>query len=125
GSEGRAAADRCLLNIPSAQNYLRTVFDMLDNRFDTGRPQAHLWSAPTEELWFVRSAACLESDEFSLFAQRFHRSLTQAGFGLRFPHLLTQALLEMAENVIRHSGTGGVVGYQVSAGNMNYVVADL
>jgi hypothetical protein len=124
-------ADICLTNVPTARQALREVVAMFGGEFDVARPQTHLFSAPRWELWLVRGSTCIESNEFGLFANRFQRSLAQAGFGLRFPYALSQALIEMTENVVRHSAGKnaapalGVVGFHVVNGAMNYVVADL
>jgi len=131
GGEALRNAELCLANLPLPRRILRDVFAMFGGAFEVTRSQAHLFSAPTLELWLVRSSDCIESTEFGLFANRFQRSLTQAGFGLRFPYALSQALIEMTENVVRHSAVRGafpavgVVGYHVVNNAMNYVVADL
>jgi hypothetical protein len=131
GTDECQNAERCLTNLPSAQQALRTTVAMLGGEFDNDLPQSHLFSAPTWELWLVRGPSCIESSEFSLFANRFQRSLAQSGFGLRFPYVLSQALIEMTENVVRHSAKKdaapalGLVGYHVVPGAMNYIVADL
>lgn len=131
GLEARTNAELALAQCPLARQTLRTVIAMFGGTFSIVRPQEHLFSAPVSELWLVRDSRCIESNEFGLFAHRFQRSLAQAGFGVRYPYALSQALLEMTENVVRHSGERngppalGVVGYHVTNGAMNYVVADL
>ena len=131
GASACVAAERCLARVPEAGQILRSVFTMLRGNFEATRPQAHLFSAPERELWLVRGSSSVESKEFSLFVQRFRRSLEQAGFGLRFPYALSQALTEMTENVVRHSASSGstpalgLVGFHVVREEMNYVVADL
>ncbi len=131
GASACAAAERCLTRVPEAGHLLRSVFTMLRGNFESMRPHAHLFSAPEREIWLVRSSSCIESNEFSLFVQRFRRSLEQAGFGQRFPYALSQALTEMTENVVRHSAANGgspalgLVGFHVVREEMNYVVADL
>jgi hypothetical protein len=131
GESARCHADLCLANLPTARQALRTVVAMFGGEFNWVRPQAHLFSAPSWEVWLVRDSASIESNEFSLFANRFQRSLAQAGFGLRFPYALSHAMVEMTENVVRHGAARGappafgVVGYHVVSGAMNYVVADL
>lgn len=131
GPDAHGYAEQSLAKLPIAQRAFRTVIEMFGGQFSAERPQQHLFSAPTSELWLVRDTRCIESNEFGLFAHRFQRSLTQAGFGARFPYALSQALLEMAENVVRHGGENGrtvplgVIGYHVTNGAMNYVVADL
>lgn len=113
---------------------VRRLFDeaciLFDGRCPSDRSEEALFAAPEIELWMIRSAACVESSGFQLFMQRFHRSLKGAGFGARFPHLLTQAFLEMAENIVRHSAANeetacGVVGFHVLPQQMNYIAADL
>lgn len=131
GRDARMCALRCMEKAPVVKQLLETTLAMLDGAFDRVRPQAHLFSAPELELWLVRGEACIESKEFSLFVQRFQRSLTQAGFGERFPYGLSQALIEMTANVVHHGvadGTppaAGLVGFHVVQNAMNYVVADL
>jgi len=131
GPQARASVEHCLTRLPVAQRMVRNVCSILDGDFDSHRPQTHLFSAPEWELWLVRGTACIESDEFSLYVQRFRRSLAQSGFGLRFPYALSQALTEMTENVVRHSSMNdnisapGLVGFHVVRNEMNYVVADL
>jgi hypothetical protein len=131
GAEAVLAADACLAKVPEARSLLREACAMLQGSFDPRRSQEHLFSAPERELWLVRDAASIESDDFSLFAHRFQRRLANTGFGIRYPYALSQALIEMTENVVRHSALSGsppalgIVAYHVVREEMNYVVADL
>lgn len=131
GSQAREIVKLCVDEHSTASKVTQLVFAMLAGDFHTRRQQAHLFSAPEWELWLVRAIPCLESNDFGLFAQRFQRSLKQAGFGTRLPYALSQALIEMTENVVRHSAPFGVppafglVGYHVVPDEMNYIVADL
>src|SRR6185312_17187416 len=99
GQEASKAVDTILAGHPIARSIAGVARNAWSGQFDAHRSQEHLFSAPEFELWQVHSTACIESNEFSLFAHRFQRRLKACGFGLRFPYALSQALIEMTENV--------------------------
>lgn len=120
-----------LRDLPEALRLYREAISIFRGQFDDNRSSDFLFSSPQTELWSVQGAASLESEAYSLFAHRFQRRLAQSGFGLRFPYALSQAMTEMAANVVHHSGAKGskdvigLVGYRVVVGQMNYFVGDL
>jgi len=131
GDEAKSAAEQCLAAVPHARELLSNAWTLWQGQFDPRRLREELFGAPPLELWLVRGSSCIESNEFSLFAHRFQRRLKESGFGLRFAYALSQALIEMTDNVVRHSAAAGeppavgLVAYHVVDDAMNYYVADL
>ena len=131
GENARVVAAECISQIRSATDLVQLVFNILNGAFCVERQAGHLFSAPEIELWMVRSPVCIESSDFSLFVNRFKRTLVQSRFGEALSYSLSQALIEMSENVVRHSSpvgcvpACGIVGYHVVPDEMNYIVADL
>ncbi len=56
------------------------------------------------EFFRLRCEADQIGDHFSLFQQRFRRSMEKNGFPKNFAYALTKVLSEMTDNVIQHSG---------------------
>jgi len=129
-SNARNCARNCIHNLPLAQELFDEICAMLDGQFKQNRSIAWIHSSPSIELWMLNGSDSLEDSYFDLYLQRFHRSLSQAGFGSKYPYLLHRALLEMADNIVRHSSSGngagcGVIGFHVTNLQMNYFAIDL
>lgn len=87
-------------------------------------------ATPEQEVWALADKHSLTDNQFTLYLMRFERSLKSAGFPPKFATAVVAAFSEMADNVIQHSGNqkfrvAGIAGFHVSAGAMNYVVADV
>lgn len=81
------------------------------------------------EFFRLRESADKTSDHFSLFLERFGRSMKTEGFPRKFANALTKVGDEMADNVVQHSAESGpfsgVAGYHVWAGRAGFVVIDI
>ena len=130
GPEALEPAKNCLRNLPGAVNWFNNIRGLFDGNFAPTNSSGKIYSAPKAEVWLITSSTCIETDSFLLFLQRFERSLRNSGFKNRFPKLISQGLLEIADNIARHSSVSGlpingVLGYHVEQEKMNYVAADL
>ena len=120
---------KLLGKVPECFRLFESVLQLLTQPCPPNRNRNWIYSAPSWELWHIGDRTSIGED-FQLFLQRFERSLKAAGFSDRFPRLLAQGLLELSENIVRHSVSGndqavGLVGFHVTPGMMNYVVADV
>ncbi len=94
-------------------------------------PQSDRYGAPDWEICCAPLESQLDGFEWSLFQERFKRSLQERGFSGKMALALSKALREMADNIPRHSSLSqdrpspGVVGYRVQDGRMSFAVADV
>lgn len=81
------------------------------------------------EFFRLRESADKTSDHFSLFLERFGRSMKAEGFPRKFANALTKVGDEMADNVVQHSSRSGpfsgIAGYHVSGGRAAFVAVDI
>jgi len=80
-----------------------------------------------EEFMVVGPLARLDDQEWQLFEARFNRSAQSGGLAKSRADMLQAALHEMAENVVIHSQSkeGGLVGYRILSGAVQFCVADV
>lgn len=90
------------------------------------------YAAPVVEIRAVPRHCEVDEPPWSLFRQRYRRSLVHhGGFEKKFADGLVGAFEEMVDNVVQHSGptaataAPGVVGYEVRPGHMQFVVVDV
>ena len=62
---------------------------------------------------------------FSEFRQCFVRASNAAGFPPRYLQALAAVIHEMADNVIQHSGSVGLVGFHATDGYLSFAISDL
>ena len=122
------------------------LFRQIETRADAGDP---LWRALTTEwrrerlphltgdlhgtrifeFFRLRETADKTSDHFSLFLERFCRSMKAEGFPRKFASALAKVADEMADNVVQHSSRcepfSGIAGYHVCGGRAAFVVVDV
>jgi hypothetical protein len=81
------------------------------------------------EFFRLRETADKTSDQYSLFLERFCRSMKCVNFPPKFANGLAKIGDEMADNVVQHSSTtepfSGIAGYHVAAGRAAFVVVDI
>jgi hypothetical protein len=82
------------------------------------------------EFYRLRTREDQTGLQFSLFQERFKRSMLRSGIPDNFAWALVKVLSEMTDNVIQHSGTSdgsfsGFVGYYVENLSVTFAVADL
>jgi len=81
------------------------------------------------EFFRLSETADKTSDQFSLFLERFCRSMKCVGFPPKFANALAKVGDEMADNVVQHSSTTepftGIAGYHAAAGRSAFVVVDI
>jgi hypothetical protein len=81
------------------------------------------------EFFRLLETADKTSDQFSLFLERFCRSMKLESFPRKFANALAKVGDEMADNVVQHSSTSepfsGIAGYHVAAGRAGFVVIDV
>lgn len=121
---------KLLGKVPECFRAFENALQLLTQPCPPRRNLNWIYSAPSWELWQVRGPESAKGKDFELFLQRFERGLKAAGFSDRFPRLLAQGLLELSENIVRHSVSGndqaiGLAGFHVTPGMMSYVVADV
>lgn len=95
-------------------------------------PTTNVLASPLFEICPVPFAADISSDRWTMYEDRFARSLERHGdFGRKLSLALSKALHEMVDNVIQHSSATvnhpalGVVGYHISRRVMTFAVADV
>jgi hypothetical protein len=81
------------------------------------------------EFFRVRAVEDKTSDHFSLFLERFCRSMKCEGFPAKFADALAKVGDEMVDNVVQHSAMtppfSGIAGYHVQEGRASFSVADV
>lgn len=81
------------------------------------------------EFFRLRETVDKTSDHFSLFLERFCRSMKSDGFPPAFTNALAKVADEMADNVVQHSLThepfSGIAGYHVACGRAAFVAIDI
>jgi hypothetical protein len=120
-----------------AQRWAREVplltrgYALLQGREELVEPKDP-WGKPLLELRPLASAQDVDEHPWSRYKQRMERSLIEAGFS-KEDHApgIVEALHEMADNVIQHSGLSpdspqrGLVGFQVGRRCVTFVIVDV
>lgn len=123
------------------------LFQCLTAVADTGHPLWHelmaewasrerteltgdLHGTRRREFFRLRTIEDKTSLGFSLFLERFCRSLKAQDFPKEFANALAQVMDEMADNVLQHSGPiadgfSGIGGYHVEANRAGFAVVDI
>ena len=81
------------------------------------------------EFFRLRAVEDKTSDQFSLFLERFYRSMKHEGFPPAFANALAKVGDEMADNVVQHSAMippfSGIAGYHVQEKRAAFSVVDV
>jgi hypothetical protein len=81
------------------------------------------------EFFRLRTVTDKTSDHFSLFLERFCRSIKQEGFPRNFANALAKVADEMSDNVVQHSANSdcvtGIAGYHVQDKRAAFSVVDV
>ena len=128
----QSAYPECL---KSSVNTWRTSSKALDNAIATQESgllpsTLNMWDVRGLEFFPIRGRQWADREKYHPFASRFCKAAKQAGFG-NIAQALSGALLEMADNVVQHSGPDpacpapGIIGYYICDGHVAFSIADL
>ncbi len=110
---------------------LADALRLLEDESSADATQADPFAAPKLALHRVPTREFILSSSWDLLVEQYRRALQQQGFGARISRAVAQALHEMVDNVLQHSGpttnrpARGLWGYYVTEGRTEYAVGDV